>query len=524
MLDEVPAWLIAASKTSSTPVPFMAAGARNISLASYAGYLVRKFDLTGESLANALHALNNVAPNPLHSSEVDQIAISVSKYSDLANTTIQDIPLSRKISSLLQPRFRHTASNGWFAYDGTKWAADPSGLQLREAVKRWMELIEDAMKRTEDPMGANDARSLTSRTKLNSVVALVESDAQLVIPLDAFDADSNLLNLKNGTLELDTFLFREHRPEDLLTQIADVAYDQVATCPAFDSFLEDVLPVDVGSFTLRLLGYSLLGNPAEHVFIMMHGYGRNGKTTLANVIGHILGDYAANAEPSTFIKVKSERIRSDLARLRSKRFVTTSELARGEVLDAALLKRLTGGDRITSRGLYKEETEMIFQALVVMTTNALPVIDGSDNALARRLILIPFERTFSEAEVDHSLGEKLKKEASGILNRLLHGLKDYRARGLAQPESIRAAATEYVEGADLVEMFLRDFTERKADKNCSATSMYSAYNIEMVMAGLKPLSRPQFKATLVAKGYRQIRSKQQREWVGITLRQRSLLH
>lgn len=288
----------------------------------------------------------------------------------------------------MQPRFRHAAGDGWYAYDGKRWARDIGGLKVREAAKRWMELIYEAMQAVEGN-NADDYSCLTKRNKLNSLVALIDTDEQLVCSPQAFDANSNLLNLQNGTLELDTLTFREHRPEDLLTQLAAVAYDQAADCPNFDAFLRSTLPDDVGQFVLRLIGYSLLGNPTEHKFAIWHGHGRNGKTTLANAVSGILGDYSANSEPSTFIKVKSERIRTDLARLRSKRFVTTSELARGEILDAALVKRLTGGDIITSRGLYKEETEMTFQALVVMTTNALPVIDGSDMALARRLLLVP---------------------------------------------------------------------------------------------------------------------------------------
>lgn len=519
MLDQIPDWLIAANEARASAAPFMGKGNRNTSLASMAGYLVRKFGLTGEPLAKALHALNNIAPAPLPDSEVDGIARSMSRYNELANTELADIPLSRKVSSLMQPHFRHAAGDGWYAFDGKRWAADPGGLKVREAAKRWMELILEAMKSVE---GSNpdDYACLTKRNKLNSLVALIETDEQLVCSPTAFNADPNLLNLENGTLELDTLTFREHRADDLLTQIAAVEYNPDAVCPAFDGFLQDTLPDDVGQFVLRLIGYSLLGNPTEHKFAIWHGHGRNGKTTLANAVSSILGDYAANAEPSTFIKVKSERIRTDLARLRSKRFVTTSELARGEVLDAALVKRLTGGDTITSRGLYKEETEMTFQALVVMTTNALPVIDGSDMALARRLLLVPFTSTVAEKDVDPELPEKLRAEGSGILNRLLAGLADYRkVGGLQPPAPIVAAANEYVRRSDLIQVFLDEFTETVEGGRTPASKLLLEYRLNMGEQGLKPLSAPQFKAALEAKGYHTVRTKTGTEWVGLVLKQ-----
>lgn len=523
MLDHIPDWLIAANETPASVTPFMGTGNRNTSLAAMAGFLVRRFGLTGEALASKLHALNDDAPDPLPGSEVESIVRSFEKHFKLANTDLADIPLSRKVSSLMQPHFRHAAGDGWYAYDGKRWVADPGGLKVREAAKRWMELILDAMKSVAGNARANNT-CLTKRNKLNSLVALIETDEQLVCSPTAFNADPNLLNLQNGTLELDTRTFREHRADDLLTQIAAVDYDPDAACPAFDGFLQDTLPDDVGQFILRLIGYSLLGNPTEHKFAIWHGHGRNGKTTLASAVSSILGDYAANAEPSTFIKVKSERIRTDLARLRSKRFVTTSELARGEVLDAALVKRLTGGDTITSRGLYKEETEMTFQALVVMTTNALPVIDGSDMALARRLFLVPFNRTVAVNDVDPELPEKLRAEGSGILNRFLAGLAEFRKLGgLQPPAAIVAAAEEYVRGSDLIQVFLDEFTETVVDGRIRASKLQWEYRIDMAEKGLKPLSAPQFKAALEAKGYHTVRTKTGTEWVGLVLKQRTSL-
>ena len=106
----------------------------------------------------------------------------------------------------MQPRFRHAAGDGWYAYDGKRWARDIGGLKVREAAKRWMELIYEAMQAVEGN-NADDYSCLTKRNKLNSLVALIDTDEQLVCSPQAFDANSNLLNLQNGTLELDTLTF-----------------------------------------------------------------------------------------------------------------------------------------------------------------------------------------------------------------------------------------------------------------------------------------------------------------------------
>ena len=105
--------------------------------------------------------------------------------------------------------------------------------------------------------------------------------------------------------------------------------------------------------------------------------------------------------------------------------VATSELAIGKILDVALVKRMTGGDMITARALYKEHFEFRPQFVMLMTTNALPVIDGGNKALARRLVMVPFNNVISTSQRDPDLPAKIRSETSGILNRLLEGLTSY---------------------------------------------------------------------------------------------------
>jgi putative DNA primase/helicase len=231
----------------------------------------------------------------------------------------------------------------------------------------------------------------------------------------------------------------------------------------------------------------------------------------------ILGDYCANADPSTFTRKNFDRVNIDIARLRKKRFVTTAEISKGDILDVALMKRLTGGDRITTRHHYEEFFEMSVEAMILMTTNALPVIDGGDAALARRIIVVPFDRIFSESEVDIELGDRLVGEVSGILNRLLNGLQNYRENGLNVPEDIQAFAKRYVAEADLVARFLEEFTDSEATASCGVRDLYRAYFNEMQILGMKPMTSPVFKTTLEGKGFVSRRTKQKNVWFGLRL-------
>jgi putative DNA primase/helicase len=160
---------------------------------------------------------------------------------------------------------------------------------------------------------------------------------------------------------------------------------------------------------------------------------------------------------------------------------------------------------------------MSVKALIMMTTNVLPVIDGGDSALARRIIVVPFNRVFDISEVDAGLPDRLAQEASGILNRLLDGLKEYREQGLNVPEDIQAAAARYVDESDLVAQFLEGFTQADPKASCSVRELYGAYSNEMQSMGLKPMSGPIFKKTLENKGFSTRRTNQKIVWLGLRL-------
>ena len=175
--------------------------------------------------------------------------------------------------------------------------------------------------------------------------------------------------------------------------------------------------------------------------------------------------------------------------------VATSELATGEILDAPLVKRITGGDPVTARFLHKELFEFDPEFVMFMTTNALPVIDGADGAMGRRIALIPFERVIPEKDRDPSLPDKMKAEASGILNRL----QSYRANGLVIPEDLKAEADRSVQSSDLIIGFIKARCNFAPDGKAGSRELYMVCRIWCGENGLRPLSQPQFQAEMIKK-------------------------
>ena len=176
----------------------------------------------------------------------------------------------------------------------------------------------------------------------------------------------------------------------------------------------------------------------------------------------------------------------------------------------------TGGDIITARALYKEYFEFQPAFVVFMTTNALPVIDGADAALGRRVVLVPFRNVIGEEDRDKGLPAKLRAEASGIFNRLLQGLADYRRVGLAIPEDLKAEAADYTETSDMIAAFLVAEYDTAPGENVGARLLYMTYQQWCGENGLRPMSQPQFRPEMIKKlGYAPKKTNAGAIWPGL---------
>jgi len=151
---------------------------------------------------------------------------------------------------------------------------------------------------------------------------------------EEFDARPELLNCRNGTLELDTLTFREARREDLLTKCCGVDYDPTATCPTWLAHLDLVFGGDAAYIRgfQELCGYSLLQENPEQIMAILYGIGKNGKSVTIGALARVWGDYAVNIAAESLMVRRGDGPRSDLARLHGARLVTASEGESGAYL------------------------------------------------------------------------------------------------------------------------------------------------------------------------------------------------
>ena len=396
---------------------------------------------------------------------------------------------------------------GWFVWDGWRWKPDDRGKihhmgkKVVRGIHHEVAKIKDADLREKTSKWAFQSEALTKR---NSMLFSARSEPGVPVIPDELDRNPMLLNVMNGTLDLETCKIREHRQEDLITKLCPVPYEPDAKATLWEQFLEFVLEgnQDLIDFVQRALGYSLTGLTKEQVLFFLLGPGANGKSTFLRPIAHILSGYFKQTAFDTFISQRNDnRIRADLARLRGARFISASEVEDGKRFDEAVIKAVTGEDRISVRFLHQNPFEFTPEGKIWLSANSKPVIRGTDHAIWRRFRLIPFNVIIPEEEQDRDLSKKLIEEAPGILAWMVEGFKQWQEHGLGNAKKVDEATDKYRAEMDLIAEFIDDACVVNDSAMVKCGELHKAYEKWCDKRGEKSLKQRSFGPLMERKGY-----------------------
>lgn len=385
--------------------------------------------------------------------------------------------------ALCGDEFRYvTDAKDWRTYDGGLWGQDFGYAIMRgahrtsdyidveaerilaEARKHFEEMPSDVTKaELKSAEGLiRTARSVASDRGLKAVINQFRAQPDISVSSSNFDANMDILVFTNGTYELNTRTFREHRPSDMSTKGLGYAYDPAAQAPQFRKMISEILPKEgTRDFLQRSLGYTLTGDANQGAWFIWHGQTGCGKSTLNSIITAAFGDHAITAASGTFrAKYNESGPSNDLNDLLGARFISTSETSKHTKIDEELMKRFTGGDAIRSRGLYEKNREWRPSGVVTMLTNHKPILDAEDSATWRRVKLIHFPESFyndNGPKADTGLTARIvDSELPGVMNWILAGLDSYRDVGLDEPEAVRQEVAEYRAESDVVQQFIAE--------------------------------------------------------------------
>ena len=445
-----------------------------------------------------------------------------------------DLGNARRFTRLHGPKFHYTQQWGWLAWTGQRWEMDSTGAVMRAAkdtaVGYYAEAAgkQDAAKRLNEQAAADGltdpqraklaedagklagiagamntwAKTCQGRARLESMVKLAESELPIATKTDDFNLKPWALNVQNGTVDLRTGKLQPHERGDLLTALAPVDYEPGALCPTWDKFLHRIMDGDTEmvDFLRRAIGYSLTGDVSEQKLFFPHGGGSNGKSTFITTLLSLLGqDYAAQAAPELLV-VGKDRHPTEVADLYGKRLVASIEVEDGRRLAEGLVKQLTGGDKIKARLMRQDFFQFDPTHKMWLVANHKPVVKGTDYAIWRRILLIPFDVTITDEEKDPQLLAKLLAEGPGILAWAVRGCLEWQRQGLGVPESVKRATAAYRGDSDTLALFLAECTVHVNTARTKASHLYARYEKWCKDNGEAPIGGTPFGRALTERG------------------------
>jgi putative DNA primase/helicase len=206
-----------------------------------------------------------------------------------------------------------------------------------------------------------------------------------------------------------------------------------------------------------------------------------------------------------------------LAALAGARYVSINEMQAGDRLDEQVVKMLAGREPISARFLHQEFFEFIPSFTPWLRTNHKPIITGLDDGIWRRLVLLPFNRKFTDDEKDPALEQKLLDEQDAILMWMVEGAKLYLQDGIKLSPRMRSELGIYRSESDLLGEFLADQTTPGPISRESQLLLYSTYRNWCDGCGIRPLSKKTFTQRLAERGYPECKSGKNRFYSGLSL-------
>lgn len=320
-------------------------------------------------------------------------------------------------------------NNIWYAFENHRWVETDTGSVLRLelstsiatlfAKKMFTGMMQDGPDLDKEAQSAAAKRvskisgiivELKNHTKKRNIMkeaADLFFERNFVAKLDA---QPFIIGCTNGVIDFASEngqLFRDGKADDYVSKSTRLEYrpltekdDEIVE--EINAFFRQLFPiVELREYMFEFLASLLIGKNHNQTFNILTGVGRNGKSALVELIGHVMGEYKATV-PVSLITQKRQGIgasSSEVAQLMGVRFAVMQEPSKGDRINEGILKELTGGDPLQARALFKDSVtfEVLFK--LIMCANDLPEIKSNDEGTWRRIRVCPFVSLFCENPV-----------------------------------------------------------------------------------------------------------------------------
>ena len=353
---------------------------------------------------------------------------------------------------------------------------------------------------------------------------LKEAAPHLAIVVGTLDSETYSLNTPVGTYDLrkGADVVYLHKAEDYITKVTAVSPSDEGM-ELWEAMLDVVFcgDQDLKSYVQQLAGLAAIGGVFAENLIIAYGEGRNGKSTLFNVIARVLGSYSGSLSADVLTNSCRRNIKPELAELRGKRLVIASELEEGNGLNTAVLKQLCSTDPIYAEPKYRRPFSFIPTHLAVLCTNHLPSIGTMDAGTWRRIKVVPFNAVIQGDSEVKNYTEYLFKNAGGaILKWIMDGSKMVIENGykIEVPDAVKSVVEEYRATNNDFQEFLDSCCNVGNGFSSPSGELYTAYRSYATAQGSFAKNKQDFYSNLERAGFSKHRTSRGVIVMGLTLK------
>ena len=410
---------------------------------------------------------------------------------------------------------RYVEGWGWLFWSDAegRWIIDRNGEVKRRAIQVARAIGDEAeFLADEDPAQMVElkkwARKSESKGSLEAMISVASCLRGISVLGSDFDADP--ARLDRAVLSRNPgFTITPALPEHKMTMklgVRDVASVEGTTHPDWDAFLDRFQPdPEIRAWLQKLVGYSLYGANPRRLFVVCFGPSSTGKTTFAEALRSALGDYAAAVTMTVFRDNQDDRPRPDLVRALRKRMIVAEETSQAWHLHADQVKRLTGGAPVVARGMRSDTFWEVIPAFTPwLLCNNSPTIEGADEAVRRRLVIVPWDQVILQSDEDDTMLDRLTSPevAPAVLAWALEGWTMYAAsRDLDMPAGALEAREKFLGELSDFDRALGEIAIAEPGASVAPEALYTAYKQWCTTNGIKPESNTKFGSYMSGRGF-----------------------
>ncbi|MCB1744392.1 MAG: hypothetical protein KDK91_28750 [Gammaproteobacteria bacterium] len=355
--------------------------------------------------------------------------------------------------------FYEPRQNTWYRWNGKLWCPETSTAAIRRDARDVPSRLREIGQAVEaDGDFMRFATRSGNRKPLDDMIALAAdlcSKSETELNSNDFE-----INCQNGILDLRTLSLRDHDPAAYMTKIIPVAYVPGQRSVLFDAFMERQVPnQEVRRYIYQVLWYCLTGCRRHHILPVFKGPTQTGKSTIVLAVRALMGDYARPSDKKLILQTGNDHIPEELAQVAQCRMTYVSELRAADRVDATKIKILASTDEVNARERYKRGMFFTPKAKVIWMTNEMPLLPLDDDALKRRISIIPMEQQIPENERDMDFVDRLTTgaELEGIFATIVEEGRPMEGEThLHPPMAVRLATQRVWEGDTIIDHFLAD--------------------------------------------------------------------